>query len=145
MQSFSISGASEVLERDRRPIIRALRHAAPDEVVKKQQRSRMPTILAALEAREPKRNKQQHLAGNDSGRYGAFDNLDDDLANDRDTLRMFGPINAAIAKLEAQPSVAKRRDMAPALMLIVERSNKAYRSHRATTGDLSTAALGPTA
>jgi hypothetical protein len=58
MQTFSINGAAETLERDRRTITRALRHVKPDDFVRKQARWRMKTILGALEASAPKQQQR---------------------------------------------------------------------------------------
>jgi hypothetical protein len=61
--------------------------------------------------------------------YGGFADLDADLANDRATLPLFAAFNAAFAKMEAAPSLAKRRQMAisfaPKMIKIIE----AYRAH----------------
>ena len=47
---FSINAASELLERDRRTVTKALRHTPPDRKEKGQPRWKLPTILAALDA-----------------------------------------------------------------------------------------------
>ena len=46
---FSVNGAAEALERDRRTITKALRHTKPDGKQHGQDRWRLKTILAALE------------------------------------------------------------------------------------------------
>jgi hypothetical protein len=46
---FSINGAAELLERDRRSVQKSLRHVQPDKLEKGQPRWRLPTILRALD------------------------------------------------------------------------------------------------
>jgi len=61
MSQFSVNAASEALERDRRTIVKALRHVAPDSFEgggKKHPRWKLPTIIAALATLEaPKATK----------------------------------------------------------------------------------------
>jgi hypothetical protein len=46
---FSINAASEILERDRRTLVKALRHTEPDTMQHGQKRYRMRTILDAMD------------------------------------------------------------------------------------------------
>ena len=56
MKLFSAFGAADLLEKDRQTVRRALRHVAPDGFEGKNPRWRLPTIIAALDAR---RNKSE--------------------------------------------------------------------------------------
>jgi hypothetical protein len=50
---FSINGAAEVLERDRRTLVKALRHTPPDGKEGRAARWRLKTIIEALERMQP--------------------------------------------------------------------------------------------
>lgn len=54
MKTFSINGAAEILERDRRTVTKSLRHVPPDAHEHGQPRWKLPKIVAALAANEQK-------------------------------------------------------------------------------------------
>ncbi len=54
---LSISGAADLLERDRATLVRALRHVPPDGYQNGQARWRMPTIVDALAIKPQARRK----------------------------------------------------------------------------------------
>ncbi len=70
MSQFSVNAASEALERDRRTILKALRHVAPDSFEgggKKHPRWKLPTIIAALATLEaPKATKATSQSDGDA-------------------------------------------------------------------------------
>lgn len=51
--TFSINAAAEILERDRRTIVKSLRHVRPDAKVRGSAQYRLKTIIDALEAIKP--------------------------------------------------------------------------------------------
>jgi hypothetical protein len=68
---FSINAASELLERDRRTVGKALRHVPPDKKEKGQPRWRLPTILSALDqlpgsSGAPRRHNADHGTASDA-------------------------------------------------------------------------------
>jgi hypothetical protein len=64
---FSINGAAEILERDRRTVTKALKHTPPDKKIHGQPRGRLPTILGALDelpgSSNAPRGGASHLTG----------------------------------------------------------------------------------
>src|ERR1700730_14562986 len=59
---FSINGAAELLERDRRSVQKSLRHVPADKMVNKRPRWKLPTILRALDQLpHARRNKRSDV------------------------------------------------------------------------------------
>lgn len=122
--NFSISGAAELLERDRRTLVKALRGVAPNSYARNQPRWRLPVIIQALESMTQPRRSSGVGTGN------TLDDLDADLAYDRSTLHLFDGFNKAYAKMEAEPSLAKRRAMAISFApKMIDACIRAYRAH----------------
>jgi hypothetical protein len=105
---LSVNAASEMLERTRRTIKRALRHVPPDSHERGQPRWRLPKIIEALQTSGAPMTRPRH----NSGTGNVFANLNADLENDRQTLPMFDALNQAFEEMEAERSLAKRRKMA---------------------------------
>lgn len=91
MRTFSINGAAELLERDRRTITKALRHVKPDTHVNSNPRWRLPTIINAMEKAngQTSRDRNSELSQQIEADFEAFD--------------------AGFAKLEAEPDLERRR------------------------------------
>jgi hypothetical protein len=96
MKTFSVNGAAEVLEKDRRTLVRALRHTKPDAHEGRHPRWRMTTILGALELNAPR--PERHV--------GSGDQLDEECK------AAFAKFDGAFEKMLALPSLVKRREMA---------------------------------
>jgi hypothetical protein len=79
-----------------------------------------------MQAHVQKRSKPSTNHAN----YGGFADLDADLANDRATLPCFAAFNAAFAKMEAELSLTKRRQMAISFAPnMIKQCIEAYRAH----------------
>jgi hypothetical protein len=90
---FSINGASEILERDRRTICKALRHTPPDGKERGAPRYRLKTIIDALAA-----HKHPVLdGGNDLPAYA------DEIES------AFSKLDGQFARLQAEPNLERRR------------------------------------
>jgi hypothetical protein len=90
MRTFSINGAAELLERDRRTITKALRHVKPDAHENRSPRWRLPTILNAME-----------VTNNHSRNGQLIDQIEAD----------FEAFDAGFAKLQAEPNLERRRQL----------------------------------
>jgi hypothetical protein len=88
MKTFSINGAAELLERDRRTVTKAMRYVKPDSFVHGSPRWRLPTILNAMEGT------------NDHGLGGQL--IDKIETN-------FEALDAGFARFRAEPDLAHRR------------------------------------
>ena len=118
MRVFSINAASEILERDRRTIVRAMRHVMPDAKERGQPRWRMKTILDALD-----RNGTRTEQRNEGGSQRAF--LDS----------LYEKFDAAYDQMRAAPSLAKRRAMALKLAPLIEQMNRMEREVSRAAGE----------
>jgi hypothetical protein len=105
---FSINGAAELLERDRRSVQKSLRHVPPDKMVNKQPRWRLATILQALEGL-PKagRNKGSSLGPVVNHNWLDHDNWRSTLISDA-----LIEYNAAFAEMKAIKAIEQRRAFA---------------------------------
>jgi hypothetical protein len=105
---FSINGASEMLERDRRSVQKSLRHVPPDKMVNKQPPWKLATILQALDQLpHARRNKRS-----DVGIVVHHDWLD--VANWRDAriITSLVEFNEAFAEMKAIKDTEQRRAFA---------------------------------
>jgi len=93
---FSVNAASELLERNRRTVKRALRDTPPDSFERKQPRWKLSKIVAALDRNADRPANHNGGNGND---------LDDQCK------AAFAKFDAAYEKMKALPSLAKRREM----------------------------------
>jgi hypothetical protein len=66
MKTFSVNALTELLERDRATIVRALRKVPPDATERKQPRWKMTTAIAAVDALPGSHNSPPRRRGNDS-------------------------------------------------------------------------------
>jgi hypothetical protein len=89
-QLFSVNAASEILERDRRVITRAVRGVKADGHEGKRPVWSLPSILAALEASEP---RQQHVTTNLDAQVEA----------------LYQEFESIVTKVKAEPTLEKRR------------------------------------
>jgi hypothetical protein len=103
---FSINAASEILERDRRTITKALRHVQPDGEGK-DGRYRLKSIIDAL----------ARMQGGESGNTW----IDPTLA------ALNARLDQAEAAMRVLPTIAKRRDATRALMPLIVEVDKATR------------------
>jgi hypothetical protein len=113
---FSINGAAEVLERDRRTITKALRYVKPDKKERGQSRWRLRTILDAL----------NELPGSNSSRRRndntTYDDWNPDWKNqdprvvwrDKRILASIAEFEKAFAEMEAIEDMEQRREFAVA-------------------------------
>jgi hypothetical protein len=122
--TFTVNAAVEILEKNPRLIIKALRHVPPDEINGKQKRWKMKTIEDALDrlpsvveakALAHRRSGHYHEARYDKDDWGSIDNIIDMWRDDRfdDAQRDFDGEFEAVAKL---PSPAARRSGAKKLV-----------------------------
>jgi hypothetical protein len=102
MQFFSVNGAAELLERDRRAVKHALRHIPPDTTVKNSPRWRLATIVNALQA-----YSASHGNGNRSSVSNGGDNSYRDLVNELEA--KFEAFEEGCERLEREPDITKRR------------------------------------
>lgn len=116
--NFSINGAAELLERDRRTITKALRHVLPDGHVNKSPRWRLRTIIDALET-----------AAAHSDHYAMKSTT---LADQADAL--FKEFDTAFERVKSAPSLAERRKMAIALYPLIEQAIDAMRARDTADG-----------
>jgi hypothetical protein len=91
MKSFSLNAIAVLLERDRATIVRALRGTPADATERGQPRWRMATAVAALE------------------RHNHANNEDD---TDPALTAAYAELDAAIAAMEVEPSLERRRSTA---------------------------------
>lgn len=99
---FSVNGAAEALERDRRTITKALRHTKPDGKQHGQDRWRLKTILAALEELPGSSTSPRRRRSNDNNGERWADPRVTELTDD---------FVAAIEALNAMP-LQQRREVA---------------------------------
>jgi hypothetical protein len=118
MKVFSINGASEILERDRRTIVRAMRHVTPDAEERGQPRWRMKTILDALERSGAR--TEHHVGGG-----GLRTDLDVVIAQ----------FDAAYVGMRAEPSLNKRRAKALKLAPLIAQMDRMEREVSAAAGE----------
>jgi hypothetical protein len=124
MNLFSINGAAELLEMDRATIARSLRRTPPDADEGGKRRWHLATIVRALLART------KRPPATNGGGYGGFADLDTDLTDDLAALPLFADFNAAFAKMETEPNLAKRRSMAISFApKMIKLCMRAYRAH----------------
>jgi hypothetical protein len=123
IQTFTINAAVEILEKNPRLILKALRHVPPDEINGKQKRWKMKTIEDALDrlpsvieakAAAHRNSGYYHGARYDEDNWESIDNIVDMWRDDRfdDAQREFDEEFEAVAKL---PSPAARRAAAKKL------------------------------
>jgi hypothetical protein len=104
MNHLSINAASELLERQRRTIRKALRGTPPDSFEKGQSRWRLATIIAALQKSGAPLIPPHQVSGNGE---------DDELA--RECTLAFERFDKAFSSLEQLPKLEQRRSRAVAL------------------------------
>lgn len=117
---LSVNAASELLERTRRTIKRALRHVAPDSHERGQPRWRLPKIIRALETSGAPMTQPRHV-----GSAGQ-------LADRCDAL--FAEFDAAFGKLKALPTLPARREAAIKLYPAIDEIMRAMRERDAADG-----------
>ena len=118
MKTFSVNGASEVLEKDRRTITKALRHVPPDAHENTKPRWRLRKILDALEAstaRPEHHDAHGVLADRCDASFVEFDRRFDEMKSTR-SLAKRRKISIALAPLIAETiRLMKARDTADGL------------------------------
>jgi hypothetical protein len=107
---FSINAAAEVLERDRRTLVKSLRHTLPDGNEGGASRWRLKTIIDALAAMQPA--PEPHGTGLDPVLDGLFARFD--TSNDA---------------MKALPTLAARRKAAVAMAPMLDEIHRALRAH----------------
>lgn len=117
---LSVNAASEMLERTRRTVKRALRHVPPDSHERGQPRWRLPAIIEALES-----------SGAPMTQPRCFGNVDHS-ADRCDAL--FAQFDAAFDKLKALPTLAARRAAAIKLYPMIEEAISAMRARDTADG-----------
>lgn len=123
-----------MLERTRRTVKRALRNTPPDSFERNQPRWRLPAIIQALQSSDAPMIQSRHSSGVGTG--NVFDDLDADLAHDRYTLPLFNNFNRSYAKMKAERSLAKRREIAISFApKIIDACISAYRAHCVASGE----------
>jgi hypothetical protein len=105
---FSINAAAEVLERDRRTLVKSLRHTPPDGKEGGADRWRLKTIIDAL---------------------GAMQATPRDTDSDPVLKSMFRRFDASYDAMTAQPTLAARRNAAVALAPMLDEIHRALRAH----------------
>jgi hypothetical protein len=113
---FSVNAASELLERTRRTVKRALRNTQPDSFERGQPRWRLPKIIAALEATGGRPVSE----GGDPG---------SEMTHKLDAL--FEQFDAAYDEMKAAPALARRRAMARALAPLIAQTDQLLRARDA--------------
>jgi len=115
--TFSINAAAEILEKDRRTLVKSLRHVKPDATVRGAHRWRLRTIIDALERMRPA------PAAATSG-----------LTDPRLTA-IHHRFDAAEEKLNALPTVATRRVFAiSTLRPLIDEMLLAHKEHGRSMG-----------
>jgi hypothetical protein len=122
-QTFTLSAAADLLERDRATLKRALRNVKPDEIGKTRGRGReqwgMATIVAALE-----RNSDGGASRKSSSHGSSNNHVTDDDWQDPRIVKAFNNFEAALDKLQAMSSLEQRRAFAIATLgPIIEYNN----------------------
>jgi hypothetical protein len=117
--TFSVNGAPDLLERDRRTIRRALAMVPPDAKESGNPRWRLRTVLDALDAHERRTGHER------SGmRHGDRDAVLDEIE------RLGAKLDAGFGQMAGEPDVARRRKMASQVGPLVGALNRAIeRSH----------------
>jgi hypothetical protein len=117
--TFSVNGAADLLERDRRTIRRALAMVPPDAKESGNPRWRLRTVLDALDAHERRTGHER------SGmRHGDRDAVLDEIE------RLGAKLDAGFGQMAGEPDVARRRKMASQVGPLVGALNRAIeRSH----------------
>ena len=115
MKVFSINAAAELLERDRRTLVRAMRNVKPDAHEGKNPRWRLRSFIDALV-----RGNGHHVEG-ESQRT----NLD----------ALYAQFDAAFGELRAEPSLAQRRTMALKLAPQIRQMDRMKREVSAADGE----------
>jgi hypothetical protein len=117
--TFSVNGAADLLERDRRTIRRALAMVPPDAKESGNPRWRLRTVLDALDAHGRRTGHER------SGmRHGDRDAVLDEIE------RLGAKLDAGFGQMAGEPDVARRRKMASQVGPLVGALNRAIeRSH----------------
>ena len=111
MKTFSVNALTEMLERDRATIVRALRRVPPDATERKQPRWKMTTALAALDALPGSHNAKSYHRSND-GPVVHHDWLDPDNWRDSRIAAAVVEYNKTFAEMKAIEDMKKRRAFA---------------------------------
>jgi RNase H-fold protein (predicted Holliday junction resolvase) len=106
--TFSINSASEILERDRRTLVKALRHTPPDGKMRGAPRWRLKTILDALEEMQP-------------ARPTPVGQIDPRLAS------LYAQFEVAETAMSKKPTLAARRQAACEMLPLIVGMDKATR------------------
>lgn len=117
---LSVNAASELLERTRRTIKRALRHVAPDSHERGQPRWRLPIIIEALETSGAPMTQPRHV-----------DSVGQ-LAQQCDAL--FTQCDTGFGKLKALPTLPARREAAIKLYPAIDQMIRAMRARDMADG-----------
>lgn len=117
---LSVNAASEMLERTRRTVKRALRHVPPDSHERGQPRWRLPKIIEALQSSGAPMTQPRH-GGNVS-----------DLNEQCNAL--FTQFDTAFDSLKALPTLPARREAAIKLYPAIERMMSAMRARDRADG-----------
>ena len=117
--TFSVNGAADLLERDRRTIRRALAMVPPDAKESGNPRWRLRTIIDALDAHE-RRTGHERSGTRDGDRDAVLDEIE----------RLGAKLDAGFSQMAGEPDVARRRKMATEVGPLVGALNRAIeRSH----------------
>jgi hypothetical protein len=115
MKVFSVNGAAELLEKDRRTLQRAMRGVKPDAYEGRNPRWRMRSFVDALE-----RSSERH---------------DDDRGQRADLNTLYERFDAAFDEMTAEPSLAKRRLTALELGPLIAQIDRMQRGVSAADGE----------
>jgi hypothetical protein len=117
--TFSVNGAADLLERDRRTIRRALAMVPPDAKETGSPRWRLRTILDALAAHE-RRTGHERPRAHDGGRDAVLEEIE----------QLSAKLDAGFNQMAAEPDMARRREMATEVGPLVGALNRTIaRSH----------------
>jgi hypothetical protein len=115
-----VNAASEMLERTRRTVKRALRNTSPDRFERGQPRWRLPVIIDALASRGAPMTQPRHVQNGS------------DL--DAKCVVLFAQFDAAFEKLKALPTLPSRRAAAVGLYAAIEKAVIAMKARDAADG-----------
>jgi hypothetical protein len=112
LETFTVSRAAELLEKDRATLVRALRHIKPDEIGKGRGREqyRMSTVVSALQ------NSEGGAARYSSSHGNSNNHTTDDNWQDPRIVEAFNKFDTAIDRLQAMSSLDQRRAFATATL-----------------------------
>lgn len=100
-RTFSVNGAADILERDRRTIRRALKIVPPDAMESGHPRWRLRTVIDALDAH-----------GRHTGHDRSSPLNDDQAAIHAYLMEITSELQSGFERLRAEPDIERRREMA---------------------------------